>query len=78
MGVVRPPKRRCGTCGWWESLSDPGELAKTGWCRRHPPVFCGEFDREGLPRFEWPETGVNATCGDWAKEDERYRERRPE
>lgn len=38
MGVVKPPKRRCGTCGWWDSLSDPDDLAKTGWCLRQREV----------------------------------------
>lgn len=78
MGIVRPPERRCETCGFWNSLSELGERESIGQCFRHPPVFCGEFGPDELPRFEWPVTGVNATCGDWAKEDERYRERWPE
>lgn len=72
MGACRPPKRRCETCCFWDELGEP---VREGQCRRHPPVWCGKHDSDGLPRFEWPITGVYATCGDWAKEDERYRER---
>lgn len=67
MDVVKPPKRRCGTCGFWDPLSEPGERKSSGQCFRHPPVFCGEFDPDGLPRFEWPITGVNATGASGAR-----------
>ena len=76
--VARPPERRCENCGFWEPLGEPGDAIHKGQCVRHPPVWCGERDGDGLLRFEWPVTGVYATCGDWAREDGRYRMRWPE
>lgn len=75
MGTCRPPKRRCETCRYWDEICDAGTLGRTGDCRRFSPVPNGGFDADGLPRFSQPETGVFATCGEWAKDDGKHRER---
>lgn len=74
--AMRPPKRRCETCRYWQELEDCGE-GRTGDCNRYPPVLLFSSDVRGYEEWGNPETGVYATCGEWAEDDGRHKWREP-
>ena len=52
----------CEHCSHFEFLEDIGKSYHVGRCRRYPPTYRGDNEKDG-----WPKTDSDETCGEWTK-----------